>query len=133
VSVWTAILSVLLAFAVNECCDVSPWAAKKILRWSARLRYCDPERAEIRDEELVALIEDMPGKLFKLITALCFAAAALVPCQNSPIAADRQLFAGYAALWYSLIRPLTTRRRSIWAVISTAWPGWRSGRSCCNP
>jgi transposase len=43
-----------------------------------------------------------------------------VPCQNSPVAAEQQLFAGYAALRYSLIRPLTTRRRSIWAVISTA-------------
>jgi hypothetical protein len=73
---WTAILSVLLGLAVNECCEVSPWAAKKIARWSARLRYDDPERAEIRSEELVALIEDRPGKLLKLITALCFAAAA---------------------------------------------------------
>ena len=76
-TMWTAILSVLLGLAVNECCEVSPWAAKKIARWSARLRYDDPERAEIRSEELVALIEDRPGKLLKLITALCFAAAAL--------------------------------------------------------
>ncbi len=31
-----------------------------------------------------------------------------VPCQNSLIAAEQQLFAGYPALWYSLIRPLRT-------------------------
>ena len=31
-----------------------------------------------------------------------------VPCQDSLIAAEQQLFAGYAALWYSLIRPLRT-------------------------
>jgi hypothetical protein len=30
-----------------------------------------------------------------------------VPCQNSLMAADQRFFAGYAALRYSLIRPLT--------------------------
>lgn len=62
--------------AINEFCDLSPWAADKIVRWSAYLRYPDKARAEIRSEELAALIDERPGKLFKLITALCFAAAA---------------------------------------------------------
>jgi ArsR family transcriptional regulator, arsenate/arsenite/antimonite-responsive transcriptional repressor len=31
----------------------------------------------------------------------------LVPCQNSPIAPDQRLFAGYAALWHSPISPPT--------------------------
>jgi hypothetical protein len=74
---WAVILSVLLGLAVNESCELSPWAAKKITRWSARLRNDDPERARIRSEEWLAVIEDVPGKLFKLITALCFAADAL--------------------------------------------------------
>lgn len=68
---------ILSALAVNEACDVSPWAARKIVGWSARLRYADTQRAASRDEELAALIDARPGKLFKLITALAFAAAAI--------------------------------------------------------
>jgi len=65
------------ALAVNECCDLSPWAARKVIRWSARLRYTDASQFETRAEELTALIDERPGKLFKALTALCFAAAAL--------------------------------------------------------
>jgi hypothetical protein len=71
-----AIISGLL---VNECCDVSPWAAVRLMRWAARLRYRDhPNRAAIRSEELAALIRDRPGKLFKLLTALGFTIDALL-------------------------------------------------------
>lgn len=70
------IVGIFSALAVNECCELSPWAAQKIARWSAHLRYADPDRAETRAEELAAVIDERPGKLFKLITALCFAVAA---------------------------------------------------------
>lgn len=76
-SAFEVIEGIVTALAVNECCELSPWAAGKIVRWSAHLRYPDKERAEIRSEELAALIDDRPGKLFKLITALCFAGAAV--------------------------------------------------------
>jgi len=56
-----------------------------------------------------------------------------VPCQNSFIAADLPLRARQAARRYSLTRPPTTRLRSIGAVISTGWPGSRSGGFCCKP
>ena len=56
-----------------------------------------------------------------------------VPCQNSLMAADQQLFTGYAALWYSLISPPTTLLRSIRAVTSTTRPGCRVGRPPCRP
>jgi hypothetical protein len=46
--------------------------------------------------------------------------------------ADLAFCARYAALRYSLIRPLRTSLRSIRAVISTALPGWRCGGSCCR-
>jgi hypothetical protein len=55
-----------------------PWAARKLVRWSAHRRYAPPSRAELRAEELAAYIDDRPGRLFKLITALGFAAAAVV-------------------------------------------------------
>jgi hypothetical protein len=50
---------------------------RKIARWSAYLRYADSDRAETRADELADVIDDRPGKLFKLITALCFAGAAI--------------------------------------------------------
>lgn len=73
---WSIILSIIIGLTVNEFCELSPWAARKLVRWSAYLQYRDPCRAEIRAEELSTLIDDRPGKLFKLITALGFAMAA---------------------------------------------------------
>ena len=79
------VLGVLSGLAVNEFCDLSPWVARRLVRWSARLRYTDPVRAETRAEELTALIDDRPGKLFKLLTALGFAAvsSAIFAQQNT--------------------------------------------------
>jgi hypothetical protein len=71
------VLGVLSALAVNEFCDLSPWVAGRLVRWSARLRYTDPVRADTRAEEFTALIGDRPGKLFKLLTALGFVAVAI--------------------------------------------------------
>jgi hypothetical protein len=73
VSTQEIILAVGGGLLVNEFCDVSPWAAKKIVNWSTRLRYGVSTRAEIRIEELCAVIESRPGKLLKLATALAFA------------------------------------------------------------
>ncbi|MEW9533257.1 hypothetical protein [Microbispora sp. NPDC049125] len=61
---------------INEACDVSPWAARKLVRIAARLRYTDPVRAAVRAEELTSVIEERPGKLLKLAGALAFWAAA---------------------------------------------------------
>ncbi|MFI7532597.1 hypothetical protein [Streptosporangium sp. NPDC049376] len=73
---WEIFLGITLGLIVNEACEVSPWAARKLVQWSARVRYADPQRAETRAAELVSLIEERPGKLFKLCTALRFAIAA---------------------------------------------------------
>ena len=71
-----AIVSGLL---VNEVTDVCPWLAIRLVRWAAQLRYPNaPERATTRSEELAALINDRPGKLFKLFTAVGFALHAVV-------------------------------------------------------
>lgn len=70
------ILSIGAGLLVNEFSDISPWAAKKIVIWSARLRYGRSARAEVRAEELSAVIDSRPGKLFKLMTALLFAVGA---------------------------------------------------------
>jgi AcrR family transcriptional regulator len=67
---------IVLGLLINECCDISPWLARKLVRWSAYRRYADQCRAVTRAEELVALIEIRPGKLLKLITAFGFVVAA---------------------------------------------------------
>lgn len=72
------ILGVLLVLVVNEAWNVSPWVAQMLVRWSARLRYPDAELRATRTEELAALINERPGKLLKLCTALSFAVAALM-------------------------------------------------------
>jgi hypothetical protein len=75
------------SLAVNECCDVSPWIARKLVRWSAHRRYAPSSRAEVRAEECAAYIDDRPGKLFKLLTALIFATKAVVSRKVAPAVA----------------------------------------------
>ena len=75
---------IITSLVVNECVDMSPWVARKLVRWYARRRYAPPAWAEVRAEELAAFINDRPGKLFKLITALGFAATAIVTRKVGP-------------------------------------------------
>ena len=77
------VVSVILGLLVNECSDVCPWCARKLVEWSAHRRYTDPDRAAVRAEELAAVIEGRPGKLLKLFSALGFAGSAfLVACMR---------------------------------------------------
>jgi hypothetical protein len=77
------VISIILGLIVNECSDVCPWCARKLVRWSAYRRYTDPARAAARAEELSALIDDRPGKLLKLFSAFGFAGSAfLVVCRR---------------------------------------------------
>lgn len=74
----TIVLGILTSLIAGEITSIGPWCAKKLARWSAFRRYEEnPERAEIRAEELEALVETRPGNLLKLLTALGFAAAGL--------------------------------------------------------
>ncbi|MFF0467597.1 hypothetical protein ACFYPX_09260 [Micromonospora zamorensis] len=69
---WEIILGILLGLVVNEVTDVSPWAARKLTRWAAYRWATDTEIAAGYAEEWAALIDDRPGKLLKLMTALRF-------------------------------------------------------------
>jgi hypothetical protein len=63
--------AIITGLLINEATDICPWLAIRLVRLAARLRYLDaPERAATRGEEFAALINDRPGKLFKLCTAL---------------------------------------------------------------
>lgn len=74
---WEILVGVVIGLLVNEFGEVSPWAARKLVHLSARIRYGTSELSVVRAEELTALINDRPGKLFKLATAsgLLFSAA----------------------------------------------------------
>ncbi|MEE6258086.1 PH domain-containing protein [Plantactinospora sonchi] len=71
-------LGVVLGLVVNETTELSPWLARLFVGWSARLQYNGTAQAEIRAEELKALINVRPGKLSKLVTGLGFVSSALL-------------------------------------------------------
>lgn len=103
-----AIISGLL---INEFTDICPWLAIRLMRWAARLRYPHaPERAATRGEELAALINDRPGKLFKLFTALGFALHALT------VAGRRTVPRGARRLTTSAIRFADDHRSGMWKI-----------------
>jgi hypothetical protein len=68
----TAVVTAVAGLFVTEFYQTTPWLANKFMRWSVRLRYTNnPERATVREEELLGLLEDLPT-LFKLPTAVVF-------------------------------------------------------------
>lgn len=71
-----AVITAVITLVVLEHYEATPWLARKLMRWSVRLRYTDPERISVRQEELAALLEDVP-KIGKLLTALGFFLTAL--------------------------------------------------------
>lgn len=81
------IVTAAMGLAVNECCDLSPALARALVRWSARQHYRDPVRAAERAEEWAAYINDRPGKLFKLCSALRYAVSALLSGRETRAAA----------------------------------------------
>lgn len=82
------LLGIVTGLLANELCEFGPWCARKLVRWSAFRQYTNPGRAEMRAEELTALINDRPGNLFKLITAVCFATNAIIVCGRRAIARE---------------------------------------------
>ena len=75
--VGTILGSLILNMVSNECSDLAPWLARRLVRWAAHRQYRGGERAQIRAEEWSRIIQDRPGKLLKLATALWFATVAL--------------------------------------------------------
>jgi len=73
----TAVVTAVVGLLVTESYQTTPWLAEKLMRWSVCLRYTgNPERAKVRGEELISLLEDLPT-LFKLPTAGGFLLRAL--------------------------------------------------------
>ncbi|MEU7844720.1 hypothetical protein AB0B39_27585 [Micromonospora sp. NPDC049114] len=70
------IASLVFGLAVNEMTDLSPWAARRLVRWAAYRWATDPEIAAGYAEEWTAIVNERPGKLFKLATAIQFSIGA---------------------------------------------------------
>ncbi|MFI6078889.1 hypothetical protein ACIA5C_46015 [Actinoplanes sp. NPDC051343] len=64
------IVAALLAIGAAELCDYLAWAAKKLARTAAYLRYGHTRRGKVRAEEWVTLIEERPDQFLKFGTAL---------------------------------------------------------------
>ena len=103
------VLAVVLGLVVNEMTDLSPWLGRKLVAWSAWLRYQDTPRAGIRAEELAAVINDRPGKLFKLGTGLGFFSAALITRLRRLVSGGTASSSG--TVW--LIQPAACSRLSV--------------------
>ncbi|MFJ8348973.1 hypothetical protein ACIQ9J_21955 [Streptomyces sp. NPDC094153] len=70
------VTAVVLGLVVNELCDVCPWLARKVIRLAAR---AVPDR-EVRrrlEEEWVAGLQDRPGKILKLFSAVTILVSAV--------------------------------------------------------
>jgi hypothetical protein len=69
--------AVIFGLLVNEMSALCPWAAHRLVRWAANRWSSDPEVAAAYADEWAAVIDERPGKLFKLLTALGFAGGAV--------------------------------------------------------
>src|SRR6266567_4926776 len=85
-----ALVTIALGLIANECFEVAPWLARKLVRWSAIFKYGDTARARVRAEELAAMIDDRPGNLLKLFTACGFAFGALGAAAHRAVNSGRR-------------------------------------------
>jgi hypothetical protein len=108
--VYRVVVLALLLGAAAEFFNVLARVAVKLARRAAYLHYGDTPRAEVRAEEWSAVIEDRPGQVLKLGTALWFIASSA--CYASA--------RGLGQVRTSRSRRLDTRGRSILTVAAVA-------------
>lgn len=73
--IFEAVFGFVAGLVAMEYSELAPWLARRLTSWSARVRYTNAERIAAREEELTALIDDLPRSI-KLITAVSFAVTA---------------------------------------------------------
>lgn len=78
-SIGEVTVTIVLGVVSIEVSDVAGWLARKVAPWAAKLRYRgQPERAAVRAQEWLSVIEERPGNVLKLGTALWFARGAVL-------------------------------------------------------
>src|ERR1700691_68984 len=68
-TVWVIISAIVLPLGLSEFSELSPWIARQLLIWGAD-RIGDPRKCARYREEWQAGLNDVPGKLTKLLKAL---------------------------------------------------------------
>ncbi len=63
------VVSLLVGLLLAEGTEIAPWMARRVLHTAAR-RLGSPEATTRYEEEWLALLEERPGKLLKLILAI---------------------------------------------------------------
>jgi hypothetical protein len=66
---WIIASVVIIPLALSEFSEISPWIAQHMLTWAAR-HIGNPRQAERYREEWLAGLQDVPGKVTKLIKAI---------------------------------------------------------------
>lgn len=67
--IWGIVAAIGLGVLTNELCDLAPWFARLILRRAASMEAATPEEAILIYDEMVATLDEVPGKLTKLLFA----------------------------------------------------------------
>jgi hypothetical protein len=80
VTAWVIVSVVVIPLALSEFSEISPWMAQRMLTWAAR-HVGDPRQAERYREEWLAGLQDVPGKLTKLVKAISISFY-MVPIMN---------------------------------------------------
>lgn len=83
---WDIIVTLVLGAVLSEFTDWLPKLAERLVRWVARLH---PTRAEIREKEWLAILDNLPGKWSKLGFACAHIPVALVTLGHQIIAVWR--------------------------------------------
>ncbi|CBG73116.1 putative membrane protein [Streptomyces scabiei 87.22] len=79
------VTALVLGLVINEFCDVSPWLARKVI-WLAARCVPDAEARQRLEEEWAAGIQDRPGKILKLLSALTLLASAMTSIRGMYLA-----------------------------------------------
>jgi hypothetical protein len=116
------VIGIVLSLLATEFTDISPWLARKLASWAAYRWTPDPEAAAGYAEEWAAIIEERPGRLFKLLTAVGFAGGAIGRAIPRLIQAApqriRAVLQGIRAIWFELsIKGRLLVLRAVWANI----------------
>ena len=76
---WTeVVITTVAGLVATEVFDVAPWVARRIVPVAARLWTSNRDQAAIYAEEWCDILDERPGKLFKLLTSLGFLAGAVL-------------------------------------------------------
>ncbi|MET7881287.1 hypothetical protein ABZS52_30675 [Micromonospora profundi] len=96
---WELVVGVILGLIVNEMTDLSPWAARRLVFWAAYRWTPDTDIAEGYAEEWTAIIDERPGKLLKLLTAVQFSLGAARRAAPRTLASVRTAVVRWVAEW----------------------------------